>query len=83
MSVTVIVTLDDATGAYLERVAADQDRTPDELATLIVTEDLRHQRRVDAELVARLDAEMVSDGAAPRDHSMSLQEGAPCEHASA
>ncbi len=75
MSVTVIVTLDDATGAYLERVAADQDRTPDELATLIVTEDLRHQRR--------LDAEMVSDGVAPRDHSMSLQEGAPREHASA
>lgn len=32
MSKTVTLTLDDEMGAYLERVAADQDRTPAEVA---------------------------------------------------
>ena len=55
MSVMVTLTLDDETGAYLERVAADQGRTPAELAAWIVAQDVRRERAIDAELVARLD----------------------------
>ena len=59
MNVTLI--LDEETGAYLERIAADQGRTPAEVAAWIVTEDLRREQAMDAELVARLD-ELVANG---------------------
>lgn len=55
MSVTVTLTLDDETGAYLEHIAAGQGRTPAEVAAGIVTDDLRREQAIDAELVARLD----------------------------
>jgi predicted transcriptional regulator len=55
MSVTVTLTLDDEVGAYLERIAADQGRTPAEVAAWIVTEDLRREQAIDADLLARLD----------------------------
>lgn len=55
MSVTVTLTLDDETDTYLKRIAADQGRTPAEVASWIVTEDLRRERTIDAELLARLD----------------------------
>ena len=56
MSVTVTVTLDDDTGAYLERIATDQGRTPAEVASWIVAEDLRREQAIDAEIMARLGA---------------------------
>ncbi len=59
MAFTVALTLDDETAAYLERIAADQGRTPAEVATWIVTEDLRRERVIDAELIARLDDAVI------------------------
>jgi len=59
--VNVTLTLDEETGAYLERIAADQGRTPAEVATWIVTEDLRREQAMDVELVARLD-DLVANG---------------------
>ncbi len=61
MSMMVTVTLDDEVGAYLERVAADQGRTPADLAAWIVTEDVLRERSIDAEVVARLDEALVGD----------------------
>jgi predicted transcriptional regulator len=55
MTVTVTLTLDDETDTYLKRIAADQGRTPAEVASWIVTEDLRRERTIDADLLARLD----------------------------
>ena len=55
MTFTVTLTLDDETAAYLERIAADQGRTPSEVAAWIVTEELRRERAIDADLVARVD----------------------------
>ncbi len=55
MSLTVMLTLDEETAAYLTRLAADQGRTPAEVAAWIVTEDLRRERVIDAELLARQD----------------------------
>ena len=55
MAFTVTLTLDDETATYLKTIAADQGRTPAEVAAWIVTEDLRRERAIDAELVARLD----------------------------
>ncbi len=55
MAFTVTLTLDDETAAYLERIAADQGRTPSEVAAWIVTEDLRREQVIDAALIARLD----------------------------
>ena len=55
MSIAVTMMLDDETAAYLDRIAADQGRTPAEVAAWIVTEDLRREQAIDAELVARLD----------------------------
>jgi hypothetical protein len=49
------MTLDDETAAYLERIAADQGRSMAEVAAWIVTEDMRRERAIDAELVARLE----------------------------
>lgn len=63
MSVTVTLALDDATGAYLERIAADQGRTPAEVAAWIVTEDLRREQAIDAHLLARLDDPVADDRA--------------------
>ena len=65
MSVTVTLTLDDEIGAYLERIAADQGRTPAEVAAWIVTEDLRREQAIDADLVARLDDPVADDRASP------------------
>jgi len=59
--VNVTLILDEETGAYLERIAADQGRTPAEVAAWIVTEDLRREQAMDAELVARLD-DLVANG---------------------
>ena len=56
MSMTVVVTLDDTTGAYLERIAADQGRTPAEVAAWIISADLRREQTIDAELLDRLDS---------------------------
>ena len=53
MSVTVTVTLDDKTGAYLERIAADQDRDPAEVAAWILTADLQREQAIDRDLAAR------------------------------
>jgi hypothetical protein len=64
MSIRVTLTLDDETGAYLERIAADQRRTPAEVAAWIVTEDLRRERGIDADLLGRLD-DMVADARQP------------------
>lgn len=55
MSLTVALTLDDETASYLARIAADQGRTPAEVAAWMVTEDLRRERAIDAELLARQD----------------------------
>jgi hypothetical protein len=55
MSLTVLLTLDEETAVYLARIAADQGRTPAEVAAWIVTEDLRRERAIDAELLARQD----------------------------
>ena len=52
---TVVLTLDDDSGAYLERIAADQGRAPAEVAAWIVTTDLQREQAIDAELIARLD----------------------------
>ena len=49
MSMTVVLTLDDATAAYLERIAADQGRAPAEVAAWIVTTDLQREQAIDAE----------------------------------
>ena len=65
MSVTVTLTLDDEVGAYLERIAADQGRTPAEVAAWIVTEDLRREQAIDADLLARLDDPMADDRESP------------------
>jgi len=54
MSMTLTLTLDDNNGAYLERIASDQGRTPAEVATWIVTEDLRREQAIDEDIVARL-----------------------------
>ena len=51
MACTVSLTLDDETAAYLERIAADQGRAPAEVAAWIVTQELRRERAIDAELV--------------------------------
>jgi predicted transcriptional regulator len=61
MSTTVTLTLDDETGAYLARMAADQGRTPSEVAAWIVTEDLRREQAIDADLLARLDDPVADD----------------------
>lgn len=55
MARIVTLTLDDEAGQYLEHLAADQGRTPGEVAAWIVAEDLRRQRCIDDALVARLD----------------------------
>lgn len=57
MSKTIAITLDDETAAYLERIAADQGRTPAEVAAWIVADDLRRERAIDAEIVSRLEAQ--------------------------
>ena len=74
MSLTVTLTLDEETATYLARIAADQGRTPDEVATWIVTEDLRHERMVDAELLSRVqDApESPDNPGRPQDSSVSV-----------
>ncbi len=54
MSMTVALTLDDEAGTYLERIADNQGRTPAEMATWIVTEDLRREQAIDEDIVARL-----------------------------
>ncbi len=54
LSMTVTLTLDDEAGTYLDRIAADQGRTPAEVATWIVTEDLRREQAIDEDIVARL-----------------------------
>ncbi len=61
MSMPLTLTLDDDSGAYLERIAADQGRTPAEVATWIVTEDLRREQAIDSDIVARLD-QLTTDG---------------------
>ncbi len=59
MAFTVTLTLDDETAAYLKRIAADQGWTPAEVAAWIVTEDLRRERAIDADLIARLDDAVI------------------------
>ena len=60
MAFTVTLTLDDETAAYLKkRIPADQGRTPAEVAAWIVTEDLRRERVIDAELIAGLDDAVI------------------------
>lgn len=56
MSRTVTITLDDETAAYLEHIASNQGRSPAEVASWIVTEDLRREQVIDAELVVRVDS---------------------------
>ena len=55
MSMTVTLILDDETGVYLKRIAADQGRMPADVAAWIVTEDLQRERLIDAEILSRLD----------------------------
>ncbi len=62
MSMTVTLTLDDEAGTYLERIAADQGRTPAEVATWIVTEDLRREQAIDEDIVARLGQLVTVEG---------------------
>lgn len=59
MSVTL--KLDDVTAAYLVRLATDQGRTPAEVAAWIVTEDLRREQAIDADLLARLNEDIDND----------------------
>jgi predicted transcriptional regulator len=68
MSVSVTITLDDRTGAYLERIAADQNRDPAEVAAWILTADLQREQAIDHELIAQLDtpADDRVMGQAPR-----------------
>lgn len=63
MSVTL--KLDDVTAAYLVRLATDQGRTPAEVAAWIVTEDLRREQAIDADLLARLDERVADDRERP------------------
>jgi predicted transcriptional regulator len=62
MSMTLTLTLDDNNGAYLERIASDQGRTPAEVATWIVTEDLRREQAIDEDIVARLGKLATAEG---------------------
>lgn len=59
MGVTMSIVLTDETAAYLELLAAGQGRTPAEVTAWIVTEDLRREQVIDAELVARLDGSLA------------------------
>ncbi len=59
MAFTVTLTLDDETAAYLKRIAADQGRAPEEVAAWIVTEDLRREQVIDADLIVRLDDAVI------------------------
>ena len=59
MAFTVTLSLDDEAAAYLQLVAVDQGLAPAEVATWIVTEDLRRERVIDAELIARLDDAVI------------------------
>ena len=60
MASMVTLTLDDKTAAYLERIAADQGWAPAEVAAWIVTDDLRRQQAIDADLVVRLDDAVIA-----------------------
>jgi hypothetical protein len=60
MSLTVAVTLNDDIGAYLALIAADQGRTPAEVAAWILSEDLRRERAIDADLVAQPDSVLAA-----------------------
>jgi hypothetical protein len=83
MSLTVTLTLDDQTAAYLQRIAADQGRTPEEVAAWIVTEDLRREQVIDADLLAHLDA-AVADASTLPPHAETVAGDAPSrEHAGA
>ena len=72
MTMTVTLTLDDEAGAHLKRVAADQGRTPADIAAWIVTEDLRRERAIDAELLARIDDAVIGAGERPPESRSSL-----------
>jgi hypothetical protein len=65
MSVTVTPTLDEEAGDYLARSAADQGRTPAEVAAWIVTEDLRRERAIDADVVAPFYDRVADEGMSP------------------
>jgi len=77
------LTLDDETAAHLKRLAADQGRTPAEVAAWIVTEDLRRERAIDAELLARLDDEVSEGREKPGGPQMSPDDAARRERAGA
>ena len=83
MSVTITLTLDDETGAYLERIAADQGRTPAEVAAWIVAEDLRREQAIDAGLAARLDDAVADARELPAGLQTSPDEAARRERAGA
>jgi hypothetical protein len=56
MNLPMTVTLDDKTGAYLERIAADQNRDPAEVAAWILTTDLRREQGIDNESATHLNS---------------------------
>jgi predicted transcriptional regulator len=60
MSMTLTLTLDDDCGAYLEGIASDQGRAVAEIATWILTEDLRREQAIDEDIVARLNQSRTS-----------------------
>jgi hypothetical protein len=64
----VPLNLDDETGRYLAPLAAAQGRTPAQVATWILTDELRRERCIDDVLVARFDtvAGQILDSAPAR-----------------
>lgn len=62
MSITLTLTLDDDSAAYLGSIADAQGRTAAEIATWILTEDLRREQAIDEDIVARLGQLATAEG---------------------
>jgi len=62
MSVTLALVLDDETAAYLQVLATGQGRTAEEVAALLVTDEVQREQAIDAELVTRFDHHVAGTG---------------------
>ncbi len=83
MSLVVTLTLDEETAAYLQRVAADQGRTPAEVAAWIVTEDLRREMAIDADLLAHRDDALAQASGRPAGAELARDDAAHRQRAGA
>ena len=62
MSVTLALVLDDETAAYLQVLATGQGRTAEEVAALLVTDEVQREQAIDADLVSRFDHHVAGTG---------------------